>query len=281
MGKLQERVREWWTSNPMTYDWDKTVKSSQGTREFFDEIDNRFYNASFFAQENGAELFSKLIDYKALAGKKVLEIGCGAGAITARLAKCGAQVTAVDLTPTAVELTQARFRLNNLKGDILQMDAESLEFEDNTFDFVWSWGVIHHSENTERIVSQIYRVLKPGGRAAIMVYNRNSIHFWLYLMFFRGVLCGNLFVRSPNEICNRYSDGFIAKYYTLKAFGSILKENKFSQVETRIYGQKVEVYPIFKSIRAALIKLMPEAVTNWLVYNFGCFLYLTALKPCK
>ena len=65
------------------------------------------------------------------------------------------------------------------------MDAEHLEFPDETFDFVWSWGVIHHSANTEAIIREIHRVLKPGGEARVMVYHRNSINFWIGLILIR------------------------------------------------------------------------------------------------
>lgn len=279
MNKLQQQIQEWWNLNPMTYDWKKTLKVPEETREFFAEIDKRFFDAAFFAHQKMDTPFSKLIDYKALRGKQVLEIGCGTGALAAIFAQQQALISSIDLTHRAVVYTKRRFELCALKGNILQMDAQTLGFRDKTFDFVWSWGVIHHSQNPERIVSEMYRVLKPGGKASIMVYNRNSIYFWVYLMLFRGIFCGKFLTHSVQEICNRYSDGLIAKYYTPRQLGEAFRKSGFSAVKMEIYGQKADVYLLPGNIRTRFIQFIPSPITHWLVYNFGCFLYLTASKP--
>ena len=70
------------------------------------------------------------------------------------------------------------------------MDAENLDFENNTFDYIFSWGAIHHSADPEKIIKEIYRVLKNGGKGMIMVYNKNSLRFWLlglYHSYFRKI----------------------------------------------------------------------------------------------
>ena len=104
----------------------------------------------------------------------MLEIGCGAGLVSSHIASSGANFSGVDITKKAIEITRRRFDLMDLKGNILQMDAEKLAFENESFDYVVSWGGIHHSGNMEAIISEVYRVLRPGGRAMLMVYNRNS-----------------------------------------------------------------------------------------------------------
>ena len=175
--------------------------------------------------------------------------------------------------------TKRRFRTNRLKGNILQMDAETLGFKDASFDFIWSWGVIHHSEDTERIVSEIYRVLKPGGKAAIMVYNKDSIHFWISLVIIRGMLCAKLITHSVQEICNRYSDGLIAKYYTPGQIKKIFRSSGFNEIKVTVYGQKADCYPLPHNLKMRIIPFIPGSITNWLAGNFGRFIYLTALKP--
>lgn len=262
----------------MIYDWKKTLKVPEERREFFEEIDRRFFDAAFFAHQRGGVLFSNLIDYKAFRGKRVLEIGCGAGAISAIFSREGALISSIDLTHTAVERTRLRFGIYQLKGNILQMDAEAMGFKNEIFIFVWSWGAVHHSEDTERIISEIYRVLKPKGKIAIMVYNRNSIYFWIYLMLFRGVFSGKFIAHSVREICNFYSDGLIAKYYTRKQLIKIFQENKFSDIKVQVFGQKSDIYLLPRNIRAWFIRLIPKSITDWLAYNFGRFLYLTATK---
>src|SRR5438552_2632347 len=123
----------------MTYDWRGEIAHEIGRLEHLEEVERRFLEASWFAQLPGAPPYSGLIPFEELAGKDVLEIGCGTGVHARLLAAAGANVTAVDLTPTAVELTRRRLELHELAANVREADAESLPFEDASFDFVWSW----------------------------------------------------------------------------------------------------------------------------------------------
>jgi 2-polyprenyl-3-methyl-5-hydroxy-6-metoxy-1,4-benzoquinol methylase len=275
---LQGNIKNWWETNPMTYDWRKTLTYEEGSIEFYREIDRRFWIAAWFAHKLGEEPFGRLIEYPLLCGKRALEIGCGAGSISAELAKHGALVTAIDLASHAIALTRRRFELFGLSGDIRQMDAEHLDFADETFDFVWSWGVIHHSANTENRIGEIHRVLKNGGEARVMVYHRHSINFWAGLILIHGLLFGELFRYSVQELCNKYSDGFIAKYYTSTQMKAMFQKH-FQNVKTDIYGQKNEIWQIpgsrFKDI---LVGIIPKFLGWWLTRRFGGFLFLRATK---
>lgn len=275
---LQAEVQEWWEANPMTYDWRNTISHREGTREFYEEIDQRFWDAAWFAQRSGEQPFSLLIDYPQLKGKRVLEVGCGAGSISAQLVKNGAQLSAIDLTEHAIALTSRRFQQFGLSGDVLRMDARNLNFDDNTFDLVWSWGVIHHSSETEKIISEIHRVLKPGGQARVMVYHRNSIWFRIHHVVVRGILMGQLLQLTPQEIANKYSDGHIAKFYTRAEFGAKF-EHDFSQVRTEVCGQKVDLWPLpAGSVKNFLVRLTPDVIARFMTERFGGFLFLTATK---
>src|SRR5206468_2314200 len=121
-----------------------------------------------------------LIDFDQLQNKDVLEIGVGNGSHAALLARHSGSFTGIDLTDYAVESTSKRLKCFGLAGIVRQMDAEQMPFADRSFDFVWSWGVIHHSSDTRKILSEIARVLRPGGRAVTMVYHRN---WWNYYLF--------------------------------------------------------------------------------------------------
>jgi ubiquinone/menaquinone biosynthesis C-methylase UbiE len=275
---MQAEVRNWWEANPMTYDWRKTISDQEGTPEFYREIDERFWRAAWFGHQPGEQPFSRLIDYSKLQDKAVLEVGCGAGSISAQFARSGARLTAIDLTKHAVDLTRRRFELSGLTGNILQMDARNLDFADNSFDFLWSWGVIHHSSQTEKIIAEIYRVLKPGGEARLMVYHRNSIWFKVNYVLIRGVFMGQLLRYTAQEIANRYSDGHIAKFYTPTEFKAKFQA-QFRTVETDIYGQKVEIWPLpAGSVKNSLVHLTPNALAWWLTRRFGGFLFLRAIK---
>ncbi len=110
-------------------------------------------------------------------GASLLEIGCGMGDDTAQWAKRDMQVTAIDLTEPAVECTKQRLRICGLDAEVKQGNAEHLDFPDNTFDIVYSFGVLHHSPDTPKTIVEVLRVLKPGGKALIMLYNRKSLNY--------------------------------------------------------------------------------------------------------
>ena len=131
---LQSNSQLWWNKHPMSYDWHGTSPAPEGTREFFEEIDRRFFYASPFFR--GERPFAALIPFEAIKGKRVLEIGCGQGSHTQLLAQAGCRVTAIDITKRAVELTKSRLSLNGLAADVIEMDAEQMEFGDAEFDFV-------------------------------------------------------------------------------------------------------------------------------------------------
>ncbi len=127
---------------------------------------------------------------RSLRGRRVLEIGSGAGAHSALFNHRGAEVVALDLTPDRV-VTTAR-KLDQLEPTSLavQGDARRLPFSDGWFDIVYSNGVLHHSPDIDRSVSEVYRVLKPGGLAVVMLYARHSFLYKGVLFPVRGVLQG-------------------------------------------------------------------------------------------
>jgi SAM-dependent methyltransferase len=108
-------------------------------------------------------------------GQRVLEIGVGLGADHQRFVEAGARTSGIDLTPRAIDMTRRRLDAFDLASDLAVGDAEKLPFAADEFDLVYSWGVIHHSPDTPRVVAQILRVLKPGGRARVMIYSKWSL----------------------------------------------------------------------------------------------------------
>jgi SAM-dependent methyltransferase len=117
-------------------------------------------------------------DFADFAGSKdrdVLEIGVGLGADHQRFAEAGARLTGIDLTERAIAHTENRLALFGLRSDLRVGNAEALPFADASFDRVYSWGVIHHSPDTDAAAREILRVLRPGGRFSVMVYQRRSL----------------------------------------------------------------------------------------------------------
>jgi SAM-dependent methyltransferase len=275
--RTQDEVRAWWTDNPMTYDWRGEIPHAPGSPEHLAEVERRFLSEAWFAQRPGDRPFSGLIPYDELAGKDVLEIGSGTGVHARLLADAGANVTAVDLTPTAVDLTRRRLELAGLTADVREADAEALPFADGSFDFVWSWGVIHHSQSTDRVIAEIARVLRPGGRLAFMVYHRSSITFWINYVLYRGVLRGGLLRETPDELANRWSDGVIARHYTPRSLSDALAP-WFDDVQTSVMGQIGEAIPLPSRLRRPVARVVPAAAQRAVVRRFGWFLFATATR---
>ena len=148
----------------MNYNWDEEKNISSISFKDIKDIDNNFFEiAKEFAHPNypNEKYFNAIIDYKFIKNKKVLEIGCGLGSHASLIAKNCKSYIGIDITDYSIKFCKKRFKLMNIKnGKFILADAENLPFNNQSFDYVWSWGVIHHSSNTQKIVSEIQRVLK-------------------------------------------------------------------------------------------------------------------------
>ncbi|MGH9126702.1 MAG: class I SAM-dependent methyltransferase, partial [Acidimicrobiales bacterium] len=126
-----------------------------------------------FSLEPYLEPFARFWDGR---DQDVLEIGVGMGADHLRWAQQDPKrLVGIDLTPRAIRFTGSRLRQHGLNPELLIGNAELLPFADNTFDIVYSWGVLHHTPNTEKAIGEVYRVLRPGGEARVMIYHRPSV----------------------------------------------------------------------------------------------------------
>jgi len=163
---LKERVRAFWQANPCGV---KFADAAPGTRRFFELVEAHRYTKEWHIPDAA--------DFAGARGLKVLEIGCGLGTDGAQFAAAGADYTGVDLTEAAVELARQRFELFDLPGKFQTADAENLDFANDTFDLVYSHGVLHHTPETAQAIREIHRVLRPGGRAVVMLYHRGSYNY--------------------------------------------------------------------------------------------------------
>lgn len=205
---LNQKVKNWWNNNPFVYTFDKPqINPQEVDQSFFKEVDRKFIKWTPWGQSNGNPL-SGVIDYEGLRGKKVLDIAIGTGFSAAQFARVGAILSGIDIAPSAIELSKKRFEIFNLPSSDLQIaDAQKLPYADNTFDFVLAWGCLMHMPNTQKAIDEIYRVLKPDGKMAAMMYNRHSLHWWYYIYLSKGVLRGQLLKMTKQELANRYTDG--------------------------------------------------------------------------
>jgi ubiquinone/menaquinone biosynthesis C-methylase UbiE len=123
-----------------------------------------------------------LVPFAEAAGQKVLEIGTGNGADAAMFALNGAKYTGVDLTEAALDATRKHFSTLGLAGTFQRENAEALSFADKTFDWVYSHGVLHHTPDTQRAIDEVWRVLKPGGKAIVMLYHKHSFNYFVRII---------------------------------------------------------------------------------------------------
>jgi 2-polyprenyl-3-methyl-5-hydroxy-6-metoxy-1,4-benzoquinol methylase len=273
---VQEGNQSWWTDNTMSYDWNDKIGNERFSLPWFDEADKRFIHSSrLFA--NDKQPFDRIIPFENLKGARVLEIGCGMGLHSELMARAGADLHAVDLSPTSVNATRRRFELKGLKGNIQQADAEKLPFADQTFDFVWSWGVIHHSSRTARIVREISRVLKAQGSCRIMVYNRSGANVML-TWFQHHLLKGKFLKQKFDTTLLASTDGFHARFYTDDQFADLFRAF-FTDVSTDIYGLDADAMPLPRQIRPLALKMVSEKTLRKRQARDGAFLFLTASQP--
>jgi 2-polyprenyl-3-methyl-5-hydroxy-6-metoxy-1,4-benzoquinol methylase len=274
----QQANREWWESNPMTYDWEKTLQIERGTLKWYDEIDRRFLDSAYYSAGQNGQPFGRFLKPDLVSGKQVLEIGCGMGTHAEMLLRNGACLTAVDQTALAVELTRRRLELKQLDARVLQQDAEKLTFPDRSFDVVWTWGVIHHSSSTEQCVSEISRVLRPGGRLMMMVYYRRSLVFYLHCGFIRGVLFGQLLRQSLQQIYVDATDGFYARVFSKSELGALLARH-FHSLQITVVGLKAELYPIPRNhLKIALERVTPDWLARTILGKFGSMVVAEAIR---
>lgn len=173
------------------------------------------------------------IPYDSIKGANVLDVACGLGWASINLALNGCNVQAIDLTPNAVNFVKNYAKYKNLKISVNEMSAEQLNFESNAFDFVLGWGFIMHTENPERALNELIRVVKPGGKVVIYFYYKHSISYWFNIFFIRGILMGYLikYRGSSLRLISRFTDG--------QSFGG----NTKTLVLTRSWFNKNVIFP--------------------------------------
>lgn len=187
-------VKRFWETNPVAA---AGIAAELGTAEYF-----RAFDA--LREDPDCEpyaLSERIHGYSSTRGLRVLDVGCGNGYVLFQYARNGAEVSGVDLTATAVDLSRKRFTLGGVPGTFVEIDGQHLPFPDDYFDIVCSMGVLHHISNPQPTVDEIYRVLKPGGRLIAMLYHRYS---WknLVLLRLRRVLDPKFRGKTHQEILN-------------------------------------------------------------------------------
>jgi ubiquinone/menaquinone biosynthesis C-methylase UbiE len=290
---LKERVRAFWQANPCGV---KFADAPPGTRKFYELVEAHRYTKEWH--------IPIAADFKSARGLKVLEIGCGLGTDGAQFAEAGADYTGVDLTEAAVELARKRFETFGVPGKFQTADAEQLHFEYNSFDLVYSHGVLHHTPDTAKAIREIHRVLRLGGRAMVMLYHRDSYNYRINISMLRragahllrfdsGLKLAHLLTGepieslrehahrlktekesylAPDEFLSQNTDGAgnpLARVYSRAEARELFKD--FSNVELRTYFLNKRWLPLLGSV-------LPRSLESNLASRWGWHLWIYATK---
>jgi ubiquinone/menaquinone biosynthesis C-methylase UbiE len=233
----QEAVRQW-TADPCGPE----VGAPPGTRAAIEQL--------LRGRREYAPWQPEVLAYASAAGRDVLDVGCGQGIDLVEYASAGARVTGVDLTPRHVDLARTHIEAMGLAATVVQGDAERLAFADASFDIVSSNGVLHHTPDMPAALREIHRVLRPGGRACVIVYNRRSIQYWLMQVATRGILQrGLLQERSMAGVLSRYVETTsigarpLVRVYSARELHRMLHDAGFVAVRTQARGFHPEETP--------------------------------------
>lgn len=165
---LERAIRAYWNER---VDDTKLSDHPPGTPGFYAALD------AYRLRKN--EYLPRRVDFGAWAGRDVLEVGCGPGLDLVRFARGGARLTGVDIAPAALGLAADYCRVAGVQATLLEADGAHLPFADSSFDFVYCHGVLSFVRNPAGVIAEAHRVLRPGGEALLMVYNRRSWMQWL------------------------------------------------------------------------------------------------------
>lgn len=157
-----------------------------------------------------------------MAGRDVLEAGCGIATDGAQFARAGARYTGLDFSPTALENARSRFALEGLEGQFVEGSVTEIPFPDASFDIVYSMGVVHHVPDTARAIEEFRRVLRPGGQAIVLVYHRDSFNYYVTILAIKRLLSALLFVPGALRWISRLTGEPEAN---LRAYRELLREH--------------------------------------------------------
>lgn len=263
----KRHARQQWTGDPCGAKYGEKYKFA--TREFFDEVERHRY-------QEYAPWMPSVMGFNDFSGARLIEIGCGMGTDLLQFARGGAHCTGVDLTPRSIEISRLHFDLYKMRADFVLTDAERLPFADESFDVVYSNGVLHHTPGTAEAIREAHRILRPGGVAKVMLYHRRSLYYWSEILLHRGILRGH-FLRghSPEEIMSRYveysSTGArpLVKVYSRKQARALFAP--FREV-------KIEVEQMIRKELSLLSPLISDNLFRRLSRKVGWNVIITARK---
>jgi ubiquinone/menaquinone biosynthesis C-methylase UbiE len=213
-------------------------------------------------------------------GKKVLEIGVGLGADHQMWAEQGCDLYGIDLTERAINWTQKRFQTFGLVSNLQVGDAENLPFQDLEFDVVYSWGVLLYCPDMYRAISEVHRVLKPGGEAIVMLYHKWS--FVGYMLWLRYALLRLRPWLSLKYIYSEYLESRGTQAFTVGEVRDFFSEFETVDIDINLTHGDLLTSQAGQRHEGAILKIarifLPRFIIKKYFKNHGLFMKIRAKK---
>lgn len=241
-----DNVRDYWNRRPCNL---RHGTAEVGTREYFDQVEARKYMV-----EPHIPAFSEFEKWR---GKKVLEIGCGLGTAAVSFARAGADYAAVELSDESLKLARKRFEVYGLKGRFYSGNAEELSqvVPVETYDLIYSFGVIHHAPHPEKIVAEVRKYMGPQSEFRLMLYARNS---WKNILIEAGFDqpeaqsgCPIAFTYNHDEVRALMKDYDVTE---------IRQEHIFPYVVEKYVKHEYELQPWFKAMPREMFRALEQSL---------------------
>jgi ubiquinone/menaquinone biosynthesis C-methylase UbiE len=264
-------VRDYWNRRPCNI---RHSTQPVGSRAYFDEVEARKY----FVEPH----IPAFAEFERWCGKKVLEIGCGIGTDTVNFARHGAWVTSVDLSEKSLEIAQQRVKVYGFEKQVKFYSGNAEDLRSfvpvESYDLIYSFGVIHHTPRPERVLEHLREYAKPGTTMKIMVYHRRSHKVgWILLTEGKGAFwkLDNLVAKNSEA-----QTGCPVTYsYSRRGGRELLERHGFRvreiQVE-HIFPYRIRDYVQYRYVKEFYFRWMPQPVFRALERRFGWHLLLTA-----
>ena len=245
----------------------------KGTKEFFDSVLQKRFSYE-------CDWLDGIVNFSQFRGKKVLEIGCGSGYDAYMFCKNGADYTGIDIAEENIGAAKKHLGHYGYRPRFVQMDASSMLFEQE-FDFIYSFGVLHHIPDMEKTLSKIYLALKKGGTAQIIVYNRNSIFYKLNLVVGAWLWNGRYKTMSLQQVLQgvEYTESDSKPWvqvYSKKELIAKFKRNGLLSFKKHV---RKLVYDDLKCVPGEkLFKWVPKFIFDFVGRFFGWYISVKAVK---
>ena len=266
------QVQVFWESHPVAA---AALAAIPGTHKFYRQFD-------VLREADDCEPYpfsNRIHGYDRAAGKRVLDVGCGNGYVLERYARHGAEVFGIDLTETALGLSRQRFALAALKAEFRPTDGNTIPYPDDHFDIVCAMGVLHHIANPRPMVTEMRRVLRPGGELILMLYHRHS---WKYHVVLRLKRLFDPRYRGKSQAealnMNDGADCPLARVYSKAEARRLLAD--FADIRFTVNLLSWKQLFLSKRLARWLVPTRP-ASESWFARRFGWNLYVSARKPWR